>query len=156
MCEHVCACAWCFSRCPWISDGGGAGGGNGLDGIISGWMRGLGGGMDVREGQGTPGTHSKKTKERKDEEKKLVYPPLCFPQRPVWQQLRPAYCFCISVEWKSEPWATPVPLLLYLFFPLAPSFGVSSSIRLIYVIQTNSLITFSPGYNLLVNLNPGE
>ncbi|KAL3975633.1 E3 ubiquitin-protein ligase [Sarotherodon galilaeus] len=26
--------------------------------------------MDVREGQGTPGTHSKKTKERKDEEKK--------------------------------------------------------------------------------------
>lgn len=69
VCEHVCACAWCYSCCSWISDGGGAAGGNGLDGIISGWMRGLGGGMDVREGQGTPGTHSKKTKERKDEEK---------------------------------------------------------------------------------------
>lgn len=70
VCEQVCACAWRYSRCPWISDGGGAAGGNGLEGIISGWMRGLSGGMDVREGQGAPGTHSKKTKERKDEEKK--------------------------------------------------------------------------------------
>lgn len=51
--------------CLWIRDGGGAGV-NGLDGIISGWMReGLEGWMDGREGgregRVTRGTHQKKT-----------------------------------------------------------------------------------------------
>lgn len=36
-CARECAC--CYRPCPWIRDGGGAGG-NGLDGIISGWMKG--------------------------------------------------------------------------------------------------------------------
>lgn len=45
----MCACVRCCGPCPWIRDGGGAG--NGLDGIISGWMKGgLDGWMDRWKG----------------------------------------------------------------------------------------------------------
>lgn len=52
-----------YGPCPWIRDGGaGAGGGNGLDGIIFGWMKGgLEGWMGGRGRLPQGGTHQKET-----------------------------------------------------------------------------------------------
>lgn len=67
-------CLCCYRPHLWIRDGGGAGGVDGLDGIISGWMKeGLEGWMDGgeggREGWVTPRDSSKEDRMRETRRK---------------------------------------------------------------------------------------
>lgn len=82
-CEGARAC--CYRPCPWIRDGSGAGG-NGLDGIISGWMKGgLEGWRNGWEGGvGYPRDSSKEDRMRETRRKKkkedIAYPPFFSPR----------------------------------------------------------------------------
>lgn len=124
-------------------------------------MDGLEGAVVV--GGSYPGDSSKEDRmretRRKGKKRTLPFLPFFFPStRPVWQQLRSACCCCFSAEWLFEPWTTP-PLRPYLHISPHPSLPPCllllhfDSIKLIYIIRTNSLITSSLAHNLRVSLN---
>lgn len=118
--------------------------------------------MDGREGWVTPGTHQKETEWGKQEERKKGGHGLSslFFLFGASVTAAEACLLLLPFSW-VDIWtlSNPLPLLyLLLSLPpllllLVPSFAVFNSIKLIYIIQTNSLITFSLWYNLLVSLN---
>lgn len=104
-----------------------------LDGWKKDWRDGWMEGREAGRGGLPLGTHQKKTEWGKQEERKKrrTLPILLFfSPRPVWQQLRPAYCCCFLAEQIFEPWATlclslsayfsPSPFPPSLLFPLTP------------------------------------
>lgn len=117
--------------------------------------------MDV-ERRVTPGTCQRKTEWGKQEEREkgghCLF--ILHSSRLLWQQQRPVFCFS-WVEFWTLGNALPVLHLHISLTPsnllvLAPSICVFNSIKLIYITQTNTLITISPRNNLLVNLNSGK